>query len=141
MDRIIVNNTMDAHRLLHLAASKGIQNEVKELLFRAYYTEGRDIGSPQVLLEIGTAAGLEETDVNELLASDLYSQEVRQDQEEAQKLGASGVPFFVLNSKYGVSGAQPTETFSQILQQVLEEEAPGREIKDGPACDPDGDCC
>jgi len=140
MDRIVVNNTMDAHRLLHLAAAQGLQNDLKERLFKAYYTEGRDIGNPEVLLEIGLSAGLQETAVRELLASDRFRKDVEADQQEARQFGAGGVPFFVLNRKYGISGAQSTETFSEVLQKVLSEEQPELLAGDGLSCGPDGNC-
>ncbi|HEY1006299.1 MAG TPA: DsbA family oxidoreductase [Sphingobacteriaceae bacterium] len=140
MDRIIVNNTLDAHRLLHLAAESGLQSGVKERLFKAYYTEGRDIGNPEVLREIGRSAGIDEKSIADLLATDRFRKEVRADQLEAQQLGAGGVPFFVLNRKYGISGAQSAETFSEVLRKVLEEEKPGVIAGDGPSCDTDGNC-
>ncbi len=140
MDQVIVNNTMDAHRLLHLAARHGVQNDVKERLFRAYYTEGRDIGSAEVLLEIGRAAGLAEQPLAELLNTDLFRGEVLEDQGEAQQLGVRGVPFFVLNRKYGVSGAQPVEAFADMLTKVMEEETLRPLTGSGPSCDADGNC-
>ncbi len=140
MDRIVVSNTLDAHRLLHLAAGTGRQNDVKERLFKAYYTDGRDIGNPEVLREIGRSAGIDEESINDLLATDRFRKEVRADQLEAQQLGASGVPFFVLNRKYGISGAQSAETFSEVLRKVIEEEKPEVIAGAAPACDPDGNC-
>lgn len=118
----IINNTMDAHRLLHLAARHGVQNEVKELLFAAYYTQGKNIGDIETLIQIGESAGLNADEIRTMLQTNTYENEVKQDQHKAQDLGINGVPFFVFNNKYGVSGAQPTEVFTEVLEKVYEEE-------------------
>lgn len=138
-DNAIINNTMDAHRLLHLASKHGVQNKVKELLFAAYYTNGKNIGNTETLVQVGESAGLNVEEIKAMLKSDTYIDEVKQDQYEAQQLGINGVPFFVFNNKYGVSGAQPSEVFSEVLSKVAEEEKPVVENVSG-FCTPDGVC-
>jgi predicted DsbA family dithiol-disulfide isomerase len=139
-DSAVINNTLDAHRLLHLAKEHGVQNEVKEQLFKAYYTDGRDVGNKDVLVSVGASVGIPAAEIDAMLESDKYVNEVRQDQYQAQQLGANGVPFFVFNNKYGVSGAQPTEVFAQVLEKVWEEEKPVSQSLDGGFCTPDGVC-
>ena len=138
-DSAIINNTMDAHRLLHLAAKHEVQNEVKELLFAAYYTQGKNIGDAEALVQVGESAGLNAEEIRAMLKNDTYVDDVKQDQYEAQQLGINGVPFFVFNSKYGVSGAQPSEVFTEVLAKVAEEENPVVETAPG-FCTPEGVC-
>jgi len=128
LDRTIPTNSLDAHRLLHLAAKHGLQDEAKEQLLAAYFTEGKHIGKPETLQQIGEAIGLDATTVRNMLESDEFKEEVRKDEAEAQKLGIRGVPFFVINRKYGISGAQPAEVLLQALQQAKEEESPLVEV-------------
>ncbi|HVK97689.1 MAG TPA: DsbA family oxidoreductase [Flavisolibacter sp.] len=123
-DKAIINNTLNAHRLLHLAKEKGLQDQMKERIFAAYYTEGKDIGHNQTLIALAVEVGLNSTEVAAILKSDAYINEVQQDQYRAQQVGARGVPFYVFNDKYAVSGAQPTELFKQVLNKVWEEEKP-----------------
>lgn len=141
LDRAILNNTFDAHRLLHLARHKGVQDQLKELLFAAYYTEGKDIGDAGTLIAIAGQAGIPAEEAREVLTGDRYADEVRQDQYEAQQVGARGVPFFVFNNKYAVSGAQPAEVFTQVLEKAGEEEKPMNLTGDAPGfCTPEGVC-
>ncbi len=121
-DKAIVNNTMDAHRLLHFARQHELQNELKERLFKAYYTEGKNIGDKVVLESLAVETGLPVKEVKEMLEGNRYMQEVKDDQDLAGSMGINGVPFFVFNNKYAVSGAQPTEVFSRALTQAFEEE-------------------
>jgi predicted DsbA family dithiol-disulfide isomerase len=123
-DKAVINNTLDAHRLLHLAKTNGLQNEMKEELFRAYYTEGKNIGDAETLVQLGADVGLPPVEIREMLKGSQYKEEVLQDQHIAAQVGARGVPFFVFNDKYAVSGAQPTEVFTQVLNKVWEEEKP-----------------
>jgi len=109
-------NTLDAHRLLHLAADLGVGDAAKERLLRAHFTEGADLSDPDTLTRLLTEAGADEARVRGVLASDEYADAVRADFEQARMLGASGVPFFVIDRKYGVSGAQPAETFLHALR-------------------------
>src|SRR4051794_36222647 len=123
-DKAIINNTFQAHRLLHFAKEKGVQTEMKERLVRAYYTEGKDIGDIETLAQLGEEVGLQPEDIRTVLQSDKYTQDVLIDQYKAQQVGANGVPFYVFNNKYAVSGAQPSELFAQVLEKVWEEEKP-----------------
>lgn len=142
-ERAVVANTFDAHRLLHLAKKYNLGNTVKELLFQAHFTEGRDISDPAVLNEIGSRAGLETGEVTRALQDGDLAAEVRKDILEAQQIGVRGVPFFVFNRKYAVSGAQPVEVFAETLGKAFNEwreEHPVLKISggDGPACSDEG---
>lgn len=127
-DKAIISNTMNAHRLLHLAKTAGIQNEVKEKLFAAYYTDGKDVGDTETLVQVGESAGLQADATRTMLQSNQYLKEVRIDQLRGEQLGVQGVPFFVFNNKYAVSGAQAPEVFTNVLEKVWEEENPLEEL-------------
>jgi predicted DsbA family dithiol-disulfide isomerase len=114
-------NTFDAHRLIHLARSKGLQSVVKERFFQGYFCEGAAIGQPSALLELAVDAGLHTEVVEAVLNSEAYSEEVRADEREARELGISGVPFFVFGGRYAVSGAQPTGILRNAIERVLSE--------------------
>jgi predicted DsbA family dithiol-disulfide isomerase len=118
LDRAKSGNTFDAHRLLHHALAAGKQSDLKERLMAAYFTEGEAVGEREVLARLATDVGLEESAVREVLASDAFAAEVRQDEEEARRLGISGVPFFVIDRTYGISGAQPSELMLSTLDQA-----------------------
>lgn len=122
MDTIILANTHDAHRLSHFAKEKGKMNEFKERVLKAYFTESLHIADFNVLAQCAEEAGLIKEEAIEVLESGRYSSQVRADQEEAHEIGVQGVPFFVFNEKYAVSGAQSVESFVQVLQQVAEDE-------------------
>ncbi len=140
-DKAIVNNTMNAHRLLHLAKKKGLQNLVKEKLFAAYYTFGKDLGDTEILVEIGESAGLHADEIRNMIQSNEYLREVRIDQLRGEQLGVQGVPFFVFNNKYAVSGAQSAEVFADVLEKVWEEEKPLVEVTEAAGfCTADGVC-
>jgi predicted DsbA family dithiol-disulfide isomerase len=111
-------NTFDAHRLIHWAGLQGLQDAVKERFFRGYFCEGAAIGRSDVLLRLAVEAGLPEQDVQSVLNSDAHSEEVRADEQEARALGISGVPFFVLAGRYGVSGAQLAEVLREALERA-----------------------
>ena len=108
-------NTVDAHRLLHLAADRGLQAELKERLLLAYFTEGRSIGDPATLAELAGAVGLDPAEARAVLDSEDYLAEVRDDQATARALG---VPFFVLDRTYGISGAQSADVLLGALRQA-----------------------
>jgi predicted DsbA family dithiol-disulfide isomerase len=120
-DKARPGNTLDAHRLLHLAGARGRQDEVAQGLFTAYFRDGRAIGEPDVLRAIAVAAGLDGAEVDDVLGSDRYVDEVRADEQEAQALGVSGVPFFVIDRRYGVSGAQAPDLLLELLDKAWEE--------------------
>jgi predicted DsbA family dithiol-disulfide isomerase len=111
-------NSFDAHRLIHLAAAQGKQGEAQERVMRAYFTEGVAIGDREQLIALGDELGLE--DARAALESDQYADAVRADEVLAQRIGIQGVPFFVLDRRYGVSGAQPAELLLQALEKAAE---------------------
>lgn len=117
-DISVVANSFDAHRLIQLAKSEGLGDQVEEALFKAYFTEGKDISDHSALTDIGTAIGLEKLTVQRMLRSTDFTAEVRNDEQTAQNIGVRGVPFFVFNQKLAVSGAQPPETFLGAMQQA-----------------------
>lgn len=139
-DHIRPGNTFDAHRLLHLAHERGVQDALKERLLRAYLTEGQAIGEPDVLAPLAREVGLDEREVADLLAGDRYAAEVRKDEALARELGISGVPFFVLAGRLGVSGAQPTDVLLGALDRAWREFCPPEivPIVEGAVCGPDG---
>lgn len=129
-DKAVIANTFDAHRLTHMARQLGHQAEAEELLFASYFTEGRDLEDPETLAGLGARVGLDTREVRQMLAGDLYRDTVRAEAREAVELGADGVPFFVFNRSYAVSGAQPPELFLQVLQKVWEEQAAGHPLQE-----------
>ena len=135
-DLVRPGNTFDAHRLLHLAHARGVQDALKERLLRAYLTEGEAIGDPATLARLATEAGLDVDEVRGVLSGDAYAAAVRADEHEARRLGIHGVPFFVLGGRYGVSGAQPVEVLQQALSAARAEAQPP--AAEGDVCGPDG---
>ncbi|HXH77773.1 DsbA family oxidoreductase [Nocardioides sp.] len=135
-------NTLDAHRLIHLALHRGgreLQGAVKEALLSAYFLEARNVADHDVLREVATSAGLDGAEVDRVLASDEHADDVVADIERARSLGANGVPFFVIDNAFGVSGAQPADVFSQVLKQAWQQSHPALQlVGDGDACGPDG---
>ncbi len=136
-DKLRSGNTFDAHRLLHLAHERGVQDALKERLMHAYFTEGRTVGDRGELLELAVEVGLGADEVTTVLETDKYAAEVRGDEALAEQLGISGVPFFVMAGKLGVSGAQPATVLLQALEQAWGEVAPAA-IAEGAVCGPDG---
>jgi predicted DsbA family dithiol-disulfide isomerase len=116
----VTGNTFDAHRLLHLAAERGRQDAALERFYRAYFSEGRSLFDDASLTALAVEAGLDAADVGRVLASDAYAAEVATDIREAQALGANGVPFFVVDNRFGVSGAQSIDVFAQVLARARE---------------------
>ncbi|PBC64563.1 protein-disulfide isomerase [Streptomyces sp. Tue6028] len=137
-------NTFDMHRLLHLAKEQGRQDELIGLLYKANFAEERTVfDDDERLVELAVTAGLDADAARTVLADPAaYADDVRADEREAAELGANGVPFFVLDRKYGVSGAQPAEVFTQALTQAWGEREPLKLIQQGSAdaeaCGPDG---
>ncbi|MEU6786050.1 DsbA family oxidoreductase [Nonomuraea angiospora] len=117
-DRAVSVNTLDAHRLNQLAAEHGLDGPMHERLMRAYLVEGEVVDDPDTLVRLGTEVGLPDEAVRRVVGGDAYAGEVAADVREAQRLGANGVPFFVLNNTWGVSGAQPADLFLSALQQA-----------------------
>lgn len=119
-DKAVISNSLEAHRIIQLAKTKNLGDEIEEIFFKAYFTEGRDLNDGPTLIELAEKAGLDKNDVLEVLKSDnLYLKEVEHDIEEAQQIGVQGVPFFVFDRKYAVSGAQPVEAFVQTIKEGL----------------------
>lgn len=142
-DGLVVANSWRAHHLIHTAARAGgpeAAAAVKEALLSAHFVEAKDIGDDDVLVAIGVAAGLDEAAVRAGLDDPEVTAEVESDIATARQIGVQGVPFFVLDRKYGVSGAQPGEVFAQALTQAWHESHPAIQTigGDGQACGPDG---
>ena len=143
-DRVVPANSLRAHRLVHLAAHHGQQDAAKERLFKAYLEEGLDINDVPTLTRLAAELQLPAEEVNELLTSSKFEQQVRYDEYQAQQLNIRGVPYFVFEDKYAVSGAQPTELFQEVLAKVWDEARP-QPVQlagtDGAACGLDGSAC
>jgi predicted DsbA family dithiol-disulfide isomerase len=122
MDTLILTNTFDAHRLTMYAKTKGFMNEMTERIFRAYFTESKHIGDHQTLTELAVEVGLNREAVEKMLASDEMAEAVRADERTAQQYGITGVPFFLINKKYALTGAQPTRVFVQALEKIMAED-------------------
>ncbi|MFF4886570.1 DsbA family oxidoreductase [Streptomyces nigra] len=136
-------NTFDMHRLLHLAKRHSRQDELIQILYRANFAEERSVFAEgdDRLVELAVEAGLDADEVRRVLADpEAYADDVRADEREAAQLGATGVPFFVLDRTYGVSGAQPAEVFTQALTQAWGDRSPLTllDTGDADACGPDG---
>jgi predicted DsbA family dithiol-disulfide isomerase len=121
-DAALTVNTLDSHRLLHLANEVGRGDAAKERLLRAHFIEGADLSDPEVLVSLLGEAGVDPDRARAVLNSREYADAVRDDFEEADRLGANGVPFFVIDRKYGISGAQPAEAFLHALRTAYADE-------------------
>lgn len=125
LDKVVPTNTMDAHRLIKLAEDKYDRDLTEKLiarLYKVYFTDGKSIADKNVLTKAATEVGLAEDEVKKVLNSSKYQKEVVADEVEAQQSGVQAAPFFVINNKYGISGAQPYEVFVKALKQVKKEE-------------------
>ena len=147
LDRSLRSNTFDAHRLVHLAATAGLQDAAKERFMRAYFSEGEPVGDRDALVRLAVGAGLDRDEVVRVLDGDDYADAVRADEAEARSLGITGVPFFVVDRKYGVSGAQPADQLLAVLERAWSERSPltlvgsaavGTPEGTDQACGPDG---
>jgi predicted DsbA family dithiol-disulfide isomerase len=130
-------NTIKAHELLHYAKAHGVQLEAVERLLKAYFTEGKHVGRIEDLADLGEEVGLDRADIVRSLTAGEYLPAVHADQAQARAYGINGVPFFVIDGKYGVSGAQDPATFAQVLQQVWTEQAPASTPDPDPAGNPE----
>jgi predicted DsbA family dithiol-disulfide isomerase len=144
-DKAVVANSWDAHRVIQLAKSKGLGDAIEERFFEAYFTEGKDMADHTTLIQLAKEVGIEEARVKEVLASNEFEKEVKLDIQRAQQVGVTGVPFFVFNDKYAVSGAQPSNVFLETLQKSFGEwskENPTKklEVINGAVCTPEGEC-
>jgi predicted DsbA family dithiol-disulfide isomerase len=134
-------STFDAHRVVHLAAERELQDEMKERLLRAYFGEGELMSDTDTLVRLAVEVGLDEDDVRQMLASDRFAEEVRDDERTAHGFGISAVPTFVVDRAIGVSGAHPPEALLQLLREAWERRAPAPAVLGGgEACDVDGNC-
>jgi predicted DsbA family dithiol-disulfide isomerase len=149
LDRTLHLNTRDTHRLLHLALQVGgpqLQGQLKEALLEAYFVQAKDVTDRVLLEEIAAGAGLDAEAVRRVLAGDDFDAEVTADVDQARAYGASGVPFFVVDGRYGISGAQPTEVFAGAIERAWSERQPAlqtivgtaTDAADAGACGPDG---
>lgn len=120
-EKAILANSYNAHRLLQLAKKNGLGNELKELLFKAYLTDGENVDDLKTLSKLAQEVGLSRSTVEEVLHTNAFGKEVQDDIEMAHKIGVQGVPFFVFDNKYAVSGAQHEDTFVKTLEKVWEE--------------------
>lgn len=120
-EKAVVANSFNAHRLIQFAKTKGLGNEAEEALFKAHFTEGKNIDDEEILVQTAGAIGLDQKEVKDMLASDAFAKAVEEDEREAHAIGVRGVPFFVFNDKYAVSGAQSPDTFLRALQQSWQE--------------------
>ena len=136
-DLMRAGNTFDAHRLLHLAKDRGVQDQVKEALDAATFGAGLRVSDHDELVQVVSAAGLDADEARAVLASDRYADDVRADQAQARAYGISAVPFFVVDGRYGVSGAQPAELIAQVLETAHRERVPQLVTVSGdaPVCD------
>jgi predicted DsbA family dithiol-disulfide isomerase len=137
-DRVRGGNTFDAHRVLSLAAERGVQAAAKARLMRAYFTEGEVLSDPETLIRLAGEVGLEAGDVRAALQDDARAEAVRAEEREARSLGISGVPCFVFDRRVGVSGAQPPEALLRVLREVWDALPESESTGEGPACGPDG---
>jgi predicted DsbA family dithiol-disulfide isomerase len=145
-EKAVVANTKNAHRLIHLAKESGKGGEMKERLLRAYFSEGKNVDDFATLISLGAEIGLAEVEVASMLESDRFEEAVDQDIYESRQIGVRGVPFFVLDRKFGISGAQADEVFDQTLEKAWTEYAKEHPIlkmagtEGGESCDLDGNC-
>lgn len=143
LENSVMANSFKAHRLLQMAKSKGLGNELKEELLKVHFEESKNIDEDKVLLEAGESIGLPGEEVEKVLQSDDFAYEVKQDELEARNLGVRGVPFFVFDDKYAISGAQSEEVFLQTLEKAWEEFNKKNirlEVTEGDSCSTDGNC-
>ncbi|MES2808479.1 MAG: DsbA family oxidoreductase [Bacteroidota bacterium] len=144
-DKAIVANSFDAHRFAHLAKQYGKGDEAEEALFNAYFTQGKNIADHDTLAELGEQIGLEKAEVYHTLSGNKYAINVQQDIAQAQQLGIRGVPFFVMDNKYGVSGAQAVPTFVETIAKAYSEWAEANpqtklNVIEGDSCEIGGNC-
>ena len=141
-DHTIPANTFLAHQLIHLGTHHGRQDATKERLMAAYYLEGQNVGDLDTLVKLGTEVGLDAAESRAALTAGTYAEAVRLDEYQAQQINVRGVPFFVFEDKYAVSGAQPSELFTEVLEKVWDEFKPAKSVPvlvaDGSACGPEG---
>ena len=144
-DKAVIANSFDAHRLIQLAKKYQLGDAAEEQLFKAYFTDGANVSDHETLVRIGAEIGIPAAETAAMLQSNAYTAEVNKDIAQAQAYGITGVPFFVINDKYGISGAQPSEVFLDGLQHAWNEYEQAKlmkdtDIADGAVCTPGGVC-
>lgn len=145
LDKSVMVNSQKAHQLIQFAKTKGLGDEMEEVLFRAFFTDGKNVADLETLKELGKEAGLDEKELESAFTDDQFKYKMNQDIQEARSIGVTGVPFFVFDRKYGVSGAQPSEAFLDTLSKSFTEwrkENPEikLEMSQGQSCSTDGTC-
>lgn len=145
LDKSVMVNSQKAHQLIQFAKTKGLGDQMEEQLFKAYFTDGKNVADIETLTQLGTAIGLDEKELQAAFTDDQYLYQMKQDIQEGENLGVRGVPFFVFDRKYGVSGAQPAEAFLETLTKSFgewKEKNPQvkLQITQGQSCDIDGNC-
>ncbi len=145
LEKSVVVNSQKAHQLIQFAKSKKLGNEAEERLFKAFFTEGKNIADTETLVQLGKDFGLDESEIKANLENEKFKYEIAQDIQEAQKIGVTGVPFFVFDRKYAISGAQPTEAFLETLTKSFNEWRKTNpetklEVTEGNSCSVDGKC-
>lgn len=144
-DKSVIANSFNAHRFAHFAKAHHKQDEAEELLFKAYFTDGKNIDDYDILIQLGTEIGLDANALKSALESGQYANDVKADIAEAQQVGVRGVPFFVFDRKYAVSGAQDSAAFLQTLETSFAEwrkvnPATDLKVMEAAVCTPDGEC-
>lgn len=117
-DKAVIANSLRAHQLIQLAKTRGLGDALEEVFFSAYFCDGEDLNDDNTLLRLGVCAGLNSLEINETLAKESFTTAINNDMREAQQIGVKGVPFFVFDRKYAVSGAQPVATFIETIQAL-----------------------
>lgn len=145
LDQSIIVNSLKAHQLIQFAKLKNLGSEAEERLFKAFFIEGKNIADTETLVQLGKDFGLDESEIKANLEDEKYKYEIAQDIQEAQNIGVTGVPFFVFDRKYAVSGAQPAEAFLETLNKSFVEWRKSNpeailEITEGNSCTVDGKC-
>ncbi|MES2141043.1 MAG: DsbA family oxidoreductase [Bacteroidota bacterium] len=145
LDKSVVANSFNAHRFTHFAKQNGKQNEAEELLFRSYFTDGKNIDDYSALIQMGKEIGLDTTALKTALENGTYADEVRADIYEAQQVGVRGVPFFLFDKKSAVSGAQDSKTFLETLEKAYNDWSKNNpqaalEVIEGKVCTYEGEC-
>ncbi len=120
-DRAVVANSLYAHRVIQLAKEKGLDDAIEEIFFRVYFTDGKDLASVATLVALGEEAGLEAEEIRAAIGSEELAYRVSQDIQEGVNLGVRGVPFFVFDRQYGISGAEPIQVFIDTLNQTIQD--------------------
>lgn len=132
-------NTSKAHKVIQLAKTKNLGDTAEEVFFKAYFTDNKNVADINVLKELAVQIGLKSEDVDEALTNPTYTEMFQKDLKESREIGVSGVPFFVFNRKYAISGAQPVEAFVSTINKVAQEST-DLIITQGESCDLDGNC-